>query len=126
MPQIFAECSSQRDARILSFPCVSIVSTNAPRRHQPSSPVTMPPNPSTIQPAAEPERHLPTSAKLFPGRKTLTLNEVADALSICRDQVLGLIDEGLLDAVNIGTRQRAHWRISVEAFDAFVTKRSNV
>jgi hypothetical protein len=81
---------------------------------------------------------------LFPQRTTLYVAEVARVLSVTEQQVIDLIHEyrdtdgtSGLAAVNIasgrqttinprGNRSpRAHWRIPVSAFDAFIDSRKN-
>lgn len=76
----------------------------------------------------------------FPGRSTLYLREVAEALSIDLKQVLNLIVGGELEAVCISLRSatsagmtqeeregvnRTHWRVTVSGYDAFLRARTN-
>lgn len=80
---------------------------------------------------------------VFPGRTTLYVAEVARALSIEPQQVIDLIVGGDLVAIRISatrgepqqssemTREgrtripRAHWRIPVSAYDAFLQARKS-
>jgi hypothetical protein len=66
---------------------------------------------------------------IFPGRKTLYVFEVADALSITDAHVISLINEGLLDAIEVTGKgnktSREHWRIPVSAYDDYLRRRRN-
>lgn len=78
-----------------------------------------------------------TAGAVFPGRTALYPREVAEALAITEQQVIDLITEGSITAVNIssglqtqlGTRAtkapRRHWRIPVSAYDAFINSRQS-
>jgi hypothetical protein len=70
------------------------------------------------------------SHKLFPGRTTLYIKEVADALRTSENQIISLIEEGKLHAVNIAgagnKTDRKYWRIGVDDFDAYVQANSSV
>ncbi len=65
--------------------------------------------------------------RLFPGRTSLYVHEVADALEISIPQVISLINEELLIAIEITGKgnktSREHWRIPVGEFDAYVERR---
>lgn len=65
--------------------------------------------------------------RLFPGRTSLYVHEVADALEISIPQTISLINEGLLVAIEITGKgnksSREHWRIPVGEFDAYVERR---
>jgi len=67
--------------------------------------------------------------KKFPGRTSLMVPEVAVVLEIDDKQVVSLINEGLLGAVEITGRgnksSREHWRIPVECYDDYIRRRSN-
>jgi hypothetical protein len=69
------------------------------------------------------------SSKLFPGRTTLFVHEVAKALSISAPQVIDLIAEGLLSAIEItgagNKSRRQHWRIPASAYDEYLQRRNN-
>ena len=56
----------------------------------------------------------------FPGRKTLYVSEVADRLGCTDQHIMDLIEEGKLQAVNIGGATRKFWRIPVEAYELFL------
>lgn len=60
---------------------------------------------------------------LFPGRKMLYVHEVAARLCISKRHVVDLIDEGKLRAINISGDARRHYRIPVEAYEAFLQSR---
>ena len=80
---------------------------------------------------------------LFPGRSTLYVSEVAKALCITGQQVIDLSVFGDLMGVRIGASRggaadsaamtqderqgtpRAHWRVPVSAFDAFIAARKS-
>lgn len=68
-----------------------------------------------------------SSHKIFPGRTSLYVHEVARALHISVPQVISLINEGLLVAVEVTGRgnktSREHWRVPVSALDAYVEAR---
>lgn len=87
---------------------------------------------------AQPPKHssphqeeLPLSSmkahKLFPGRTSLYVHEVADALEISVPQTISLINEGLLVAIEITGKgnksSREHWRVPVGEFDRYVEAR---
>jgi len=59
----------------------------------------------------------------------LMVSEVARALGIDDKQVVSLINEQLLGAVEITGRgnvsSREHWRIPVAAYDDYIRRRSN-
>jgi hypothetical protein len=70
---------------------------------------------------------LPLSAAvLFPGRATITVQEMAGALRITATHVKDLLEEGKILGVNatgnggIGAPGRKRWRIPVDSFDQFV------
>ncbi len=60
---------------------------------------------------------------LLPGRKVLTVGEVSERLRVTIQHVIDLIDEGQLDAINLGGAGRRHYRIPVEAYEKFLAKR---
>lgn len=62
---------------------------------------------------------------LFPGRKTLTVLEVAGALRVTDQHVFDLIDEGKIGAVNVGGGRRNHWRIPASEYLAFLKRAWN-
>ena len=84
------------------------------------------------------------SHKLFPGRVTLYVHEVAHALSITPRQVIDLILCLDLVGIDISANRgagkpssemteeernkvtRTHWRIPVSAFDAFIQNRKSL
>ncbi len=94
---------------------------------------------TTVKHQPIPQQELPLSAiaphKLFPGRTSLYVSEVAKALQMTERQVLDLIDEGALEAVNIASpgkstttptgniTPRKFWRVPVSAYDAFIQAR---
>lgn len=55
----------------------------------------------------------------------LTVEEVAEQLSVDDQHVRNMIDEGSLDAINIGTGQRKFWRIPAAALDRLLKQRSS-
>jgi excisionase family DNA binding protein len=59
-------------------------------------------------------------------RKALSVPEAADELRVSEQQVINLIEGGELEAVNIGDGSRRHWRVRVEALQAFMNKRSSL
>lgn len=75
---------------------------------------------------------------VFPGRQTLRIKEVATALGISENQVIALIEEGKLLAIDIsdgkgrdqkpaGSRVlRRNWRIPVSAYDAFLRRNNSL
>jgi hypothetical protein len=70
------------------------------------------------------------SHKLFPGRTSLMVPEVAKALDIDEKSVIRLINDALLGAIEITGRgnksSREHWRIPVASYDEYVNRRSNI
>ena len=65
-----------------------------------------------------------------PGRpvagRMLRVKEVAEKLQVTCEHVAGLIESGLLQAVDIGNGRRRHWRIPVTALDDFLAKRHSL
>jgi|JI6StandDraft_1071083.scaffolds.fasta_scaffold808638_1 excisionase family DNA binding protein len=59
--------------------------------------------------------------------KFYTTSEVATILGISKGTAVGLCNDGLLKAVNIGrcNSKRKRWRISEESLEAFVRDRAN-
>jgi excisionase family DNA binding protein len=57
---------------------------------------------------------------LFPGRRVLSVREVAERLSIGEQQVRDLIEEGKIMAINIGGHARKFWRIPVDEYERFL------
>lgn len=59
--------------------------------------------------------------------KFYTAAEVAQILGISKGTAIGLCNDGLLTAVNIGrsNSKRRRWRISEESLEAFVRNRAN-
>jgi len=68
--------------------------------------------------------------RVFPERSMLMVTEVAKALRIDHKQVVALINEGLLGAIEITGRgnksSREHWRIPVASYDDYIRRRSNL
>ena len=60
---------------------------------------------------------------LFPGRRVLYVGEVAERLRVTIQHVIDLIDEGKLNAVNMGGAGRRHYRIPVEEYERFLRSR---
>ncbi|HXG49096.1 MAG TPA: helix-turn-helix domain-containing protein [Methylomirabilota bacterium] len=56
-------------------------------------------------------------------RRVLLVSEVAAKLRVTEQHVLDLIEEGQLQAINIGGADRKYWRIPVEAWRAFTRSR---
>ena len=50
--------------------------------------------------------------------RLMTVDQVADLLALSAGQVRRLIAAGRLEAVNVGTNERNHWRVSEKAVDA--------
>ena len=49
----------------------------------------------------------------FPGKKMLTVEEVADYLGCHRQTITSLIESGKLVAVDIGTGRYSHYRVPI-------------
>ena len=49
----------------------------------------------------------------FPGKKMLTVEEVADYLGYHRQTITSLIESGKLVAVDIGTGRYSHYRVPI-------------
>lgn len=104
---------------------MSTATMTAPRKTSPLK------GASPIPPQSELELGLPgmLAHKKFPGRTSLMVQEVAAVLSIDDKQVVSLIQEGLLGAVEItgkgNASSREHWRIPVECYDDYIRRRSN-
>lgn len=61
-----------------------------------------------------------------PGRISLSVQEVAKALSVTKQHVLDLIDAGRLPAVNVGRQERRYWRIPVLGLRQFLELNNSV
>ena len=58
--------------------------------------------------------------EMFPGEGMLTVSQAAKWLKVDRHKVASLIERGKIAAVNVGTgKQKASWRVSVEALARF-------
>lgn len=62
----------------------------------------------------------------FEGRAVLAVGEVAKALCMTIQHTLDLIDEGQLEAINIGGATKRHYRIPVEALRRFLDHRRSL
>ncbi len=58
-------------------------------------------------------------------RTVLYVSEVAEKLKVSENHVKALIEEGLLEAVNVGTAARKFWRIPASAYEEFLRKRKS-
>jgi len=62
----------------------------------------------------------------FAGRSVLYVSEVAKRLEVTEQHILNLIEEGKLQAIDIGGGSRHFWRIPVPALETFMRERSNL
>jgi excisionase family DNA binding protein len=62
----------------------------------------------------------------FQGRQSLTVQEVAERLSVTHQHIIDLIEEGQIAAINMGGGARRHYRIPVSAYTAFLQARRTV
>jgi excisionase family DNA binding protein len=67
----------------------------------------------TLKPAPAPNPSKP--------RTVLTVQAAARELGVSENQILALIEEGRLFAINVGITARNYWRIPVADFEAFKT-----
>ncbi len=70
-------------------------------------------------------RQLPAPL-LFPGRSVLYVYEVAEKLRITKEHVSSLIEEGRLEAIDVGGGTRKSWRIPVHAYEKFLQERHSL
>lgn len=56
----------------------------------------------------------------------LLVSEVAKKLRITDQQVLNLIEEGAIAAINVGGGSRKFWRIPIVELDKFAARRSSM
>jgi excisionase family DNA binding protein len=65
-----------------------------------------------------------------PGRpvtaKMLTVLEAASRLGVSDAHVLNFIEDGRLEAIDVGDGSRKHWRVPVAAFEKFLAARSSL
>lgn len=66
-----------------------------------------------------------------PGRlvaaKMMTVQEAAGRLGVSENQVLKLIEEGRLEAIDVGDGgKRKHWRVPLAAYEKFLADRSSL
>jgi len=59
------------------------------------------------------------------GPQTLTVAQVATELGVTERHVLDLIEEGKIEAFNVGGSGRKFWRVKREAVEKFLRDRSN-
>lgn len=68
------------------------------------------------------------AAKIFPGRQTLTCQEVAKVMAVTPRHIADLCAEGTIQAMNLSGegngRSLNRWRIPVAAYDAWVQAKS--
>jgi hypothetical protein len=73
-------------------------------------------------PAAPPPAVFPSLT--FPSdRRVLNSWEIGWLWRVSHQHVLDLIAEGELRAVNVGANERRHWRVPVEGYNEFLTRR---
>jgi hypothetical protein len=91
-----------------------------------------PPLAAPARPAEPPDPALDSilSQKLFPKHNVLQVQQVADALCVTKQHIINLIEEGHIQAVDVGggpidraNTARRNYRIPVSAYDAFIRKR---
>jgi hypothetical protein len=93
--------------------------------------IAMAERPKSISSQSELALGLPgmLSHRLFPGRISITVMEVAKAVDCDHKHVLDLIKEGVLGAIEITGRgnlsSREKWKIPVDSWDDFIRRRSN-
>jgi excisionase family DNA binding protein len=56
----------------------------------------------------------------------LVVHDVAHLLSVTKDCVVGMIEEGQIEAIDVGTATRRLWRIPVAAYERFIATKSSV
>ena len=71
-----------------------------------------------------PDDQLEFPSLSFPGRKALTVGEIAAVLDVCENHVLNLIESGQLIAINVGCASKHHPRIPIEAWHRFLKSRN--
>ncbi|MGO8677745.1 MAG: hypothetical protein ACLQVX_17960 [Limisphaerales bacterium] len=62
----------------------------------------------------------------LPEPAMLRVHQVARRLGVTSQHVRDFIDEGALDAINIGKAGRRFWRVPVDAYQAFLKERSTL
>ncbi len=63
------------------------------------------------------------SLDFLPGRRALTIAEIAQRLSVSPKHIYALIEEGKLTAINITSQaasDRKYWRITIESYREFI------
>lgn len=71
-----------------------------------------------------PQDQLEFPSLAFPGRKALTVAEIATVLDVCENHVLNLIEAGQLVALNVGCGSKKHPRVPIESWHAFLKSRN--
>jgi len=66
------------------------------------------------------------SARVKQRKSVYKVAEAARLLGVNPKHVSDLIEEGSLEALDIGRRSRHFWRIPIEAIDRFKARRSNL
>lgn len=61
-----------------------------------------------------------------PDRRSLCVSEVAEALRVSLRHVMNLIEEGKIQAIDIGIGVHHHWRIPVDAYKEYIKKQSSI
>jgi len=59
-------------------------------------------------------------------RETLRVAEVAAKLDVTAQHVKNLIEEGALEAFNVGGSERNFWRVRIEALEKFMKEHSSL
>lgn len=54
-----------------------------------------------------------------------TVRQAAALLEVPEQRVRGLIEEGKLHAINVGTPARAHWRVLKTSLERFIKRRTD-
>lgn len=60
------------------------------------------------------------------GRKMLTVTETARELAVTEQHVQDLIEEGRINAVNVGGGTRKFWRVPTGELERFMAERSSM
>ena len=61
-----------------------------------------------------------------PERQLIRIEEAADLLQCTKNHIVNLIEEGKLDAINIGVGRRCFYRITAQSLTRFMQQRSSL
>ncbi|MBI3418116.1 MAG: hypothetical protein HY043_22740 [Verrucomicrobia bacterium] len=88
--------------------------------------IAPPPKSAVPAPELSIPAEFPFPELYFPGRTTLSVDELARCMCVCPEHVINLVDRGALNAIGTGQgKKRQNYRIPVESWRSFVIARDS-